>query len=246
MRNGERWRPSKFVLVRGRLRASPDPRVVGRGSRFVAGRKAPIYQRIIEGHARGRLLDLGCGRVPFFGVYGDLVEECVCVDWEHSLHEDSHVDLTTDLNRPLALPSASFDTILLTEVLEHIARPEDLWAEIARLLRPGGKLILTVPFLYWIHEAPHDHFRYTEHRLALFCRDHGLRPIHLEPTGGAPEVMLDVLAKLCGVSRILSLLHLTAARLLMALPPVAVLSRKTARRFPLGYSLVAVREASPR
>lgn len=244
MRNREAWRPSKFVLERGRLRPSPDPAMVGRGSRFVARLKAPVYQSLIEAHAAGRLLDLGCGRVPFYQLYAPRVDDCVCVDWEHSLHDGSHVDLTADLGRPLPLPSAGFDTILLTEVLEHVPHPEILWAEIARLLRPGGKLILTVPFLYWIHESPHDHFRYTGHRLALFCREHGLEVLHLAPTGGAPEVVLDVLAKLCGVSRLLSALHLALARAVVALPPVRALSRRTAELFPLGYALVAARGAA--
>ena len=202
---------------------------------------APVYQRAIGEHARGSLLDLGCGAVPFFSLYRHRVEEVVCVDWPDSLHRASHVDREMDLNEPLDLPDQSFDTVLLTEVLEHIARPDMLWGEMARVLRPGGVLILTVPFLYWLHEEPHDHFRYTEHRLELFCRDHGFSVEELRPTGGAPEVLLDIVAKHCGVSKVLSALHLVVARGLMALPPVKAVSRRTGRKFPLGYCLVARR-----
>jgi SAM-dependent methyltransferase len=243
MKNVEHWKPTKFVLSRGRLRASRDPAVVSRGSRFVAQHMAGVYQRAIEGFAHGTLLDLGCGQVPFYGLYRDRVTESLCIDWPNSHHPVSHIDQAMDLNEPLALPSESIDTILLTEVLEHIARPEVLWGEMARVLRPGGTLILTVPFLYWVHEDPYDYFRYTEYRLRLFCQDHGFTVVELEPTGGAPEVLLDILAKHCGVSRVLSFCHGLFSRGVMALGPVRKLSRITGRKFPLGYCLVARREA---
>ena len=130
-------------------------------------------------HARGLLLDLGCGKVPLFEAYQEHVDDNICVDWERSSHPSPHVDHQFDLNRPIPPPSGGFDTLLVTDVLEHIARPDVLWGEMARLLKPGGKIILGVPFCYWIHDEPHDYYRYTEYRLRLYCEDNGVQVVSL-------------------------------------------------------------------
>ena len=65
----------------------------------------------------------------------------------------------------------------------------------ARLLKPDGKLILGVPFLYWLHEEPHDYYRYTEFALDRFCQLSGLRLVELTPYGGLPEVFIDMSSK---------------------------------------------------
>lgn len=239
MKNAAVWKPSKFIVEKGRILPSPDVAELAIGSRFVAGLVAEVYQRVLPEHLRGVLLDLGCGKVPLYEVYRELVEEVVCVDWSNSYHETSHLDYELDLNAPLPLPSSSFDSILLTDVLEHIAEPEVLWAEVARLLKPDGKLVLVVPFLYWLHEGPYDYYRYTEHRLALSCEEHGLRIVSLEPYGGSPEVMMDIVAKHLAFSKALSAIHLSVARLFSRSWIGRKLTEKTCRHFPLGYCLVA-------
>jgi SAM-dependent methyltransferase len=61
----------------------------------------------------------------------------------------------------LPFRDASFDTVVLLEVLEHVADAPAVLDEIARVLKPGGRLLLSVPFLYPLHDAPHDYRRYT-------------------------------------------------------------------------------------
>ncbi len=239
MRNADSWRPSKFVERRGRLRASRDVREVIRSSRFIADRLGALYQRLIAEHARGRLLDLGCGKVPLYATYRDRVSDVICVDWAGTMHPSPHLDLDQNLNDGLELPDASFDTVLATDLLEHIERPDVLFAAIARVLKPEGMLILTVPFLYGLHEVPHDYHRYTEYKLAGFCRDHGLEVVELRPYGGALEVLSDVGARLLGHLRPLSALHLVLAKGLCASPIGRAVRKATERKFPLGYSLVA-------
>jgi SAM-dependent methyltransferase len=148
-----------------------------------------------------------------------------------------------DLNRPIPLPDASFDTILFSDVLEHLYRPREAVAEIARLLRPGGKLLLNVPFFYWLHEAPHDYFRYTCFALERLASDAGLTPLVLEPLGGAPEVLADLVGKLAARVRFIgppfaSLTQATCYRLVGTRLGRRV-SQATARQFPLGYFMVA-------
>lgn len=70
-----------------------------------------------------------------------------------------------------ALPfaGASFGVVLCTEVLEHCRQPHQAIAEFYRVLQPGGKLILTTRFLFPIHDAPHDYFRFTKYGLQALC-----------------------------------------------------------------------------
>jgi len=192
MKNANLWKPSKFVYESKRWSPSSDRREVGIGSRFIASIQIGPYYKCIKTYAKGNLLDLGCGKVPYYEIYRELVTENVCVDW----NENIHVDYVLDIKNTLPFPEARFDTILCSDVLEHIINPSFLFAEMARLLKPGGRLILFVPFFYHLHEVPYDYYRYTEHILRSFSDSNGMEILLLEPYGGAPEIILDIIAKL--------------------------------------------------
>ncbi|HEY1722108.1 MAG TPA: class I SAM-dependent methyltransferase [Magnetospirillaceae bacterium] len=242
MRNVEQWVPTRVVSGVGGWRPSSDPSRVSPASRVVAGCLIRHYQKAIEDYAAGRLLDLGCGYVPYYGIYRDRVDEAVCVDWAGTLHKSAFLDYEADLNRGLPfLDSDSFDTVLLTDVLEHIYRPAALVAETYRVLKSGGNLILGVPFLYWIHEDPYDYHRYTEFALRRLCTDAGFVVAQLTAYGGAPEVIADLggkllmamhLGRLCGV-------YAALCRMFLNLNAMRNLSARTAGHLPLGYVLVA-------
>lgn len=116
-------------------------------------------------YAAGTLLDLGCGNAPYQPWYRDPVTQIVRAD-------HPPVSRATDVGcsaEALPFRDASFDTILCTQVLEHVPRPWIVASEIARTLRPGGYLILSCPQYWPEHEKPHDFFRYTRFGLqALF------------------------------------------------------------------------------
>jgi SAM-dependent methyltransferase len=239
MKNPQRWRPTKFVMRGSRLRATFDRDHLAPGSRFVADILAAHYQTLLKAHARGRLLDLGAGTVPLYEAYKDCVESVTCVDWPQSAHHGEHIDVCADLNGVLPLEPAGYDTVLLTDVLEHVYRPALLLGEIARVLAPGGKLLLGVPFFYWVHEAPHDYCRYTEFMLRRLCEDCGLSVQLLRPTGGSPEIAFDMLAKHLGGWPRLAAMSATLAGWVVRRPMVASASRHSSRWFPQGYVLVA-------
>jgi SAM-dependent methyltransferase len=130
-------------------------------------------------------------------------------------------------------------------VLEHIAAPDALWREMFRVLRPDGCVLLNVPFLYWLHETPHDYYRYTEHALRLFATRSGFTIEMLQPLGGSLEVFTDMackhLVRLRPVGRpvVAGLQNLVLA--LLATAPGKTFSTQSAKRFPLGYFMVARR-----
>jgi SAM-dependent methyltransferase len=129
-----------------------------------------------------RILDAGAGDSP----YRELFAHCEYVshDWPASPHERaSEADIVGDL---CALPveDASFDAVLCTEVLEHVATPELAARELCRVLRPSGSLLVTVPFVAQLHEEPHDHFRYASHGIRGLLERAGFDVERVEPLTG--------------------------------------------------------------
>jgi SAM-dependent methyltransferase len=97
----------------------------------------------------GRWMDLGCGRGEFLASAADQAGAGLGLDfWENnavSTRQAGHAALVADLNRPLPLRDASLDGATLIEVVEHIVRAEALVDDLARVLRPGGWLLVTTP-----------------------------------------------------------------------------------------------------
>jgi SAM-dependent methyltransferase len=103
----------------------------------------------------------------------------------------------------IPLPDSSFDAAIMGEVLEHVEEPIALLKEAHRLLKPGRKLIATVPFLFPIHADPHDFGRYTEYYWREASKKTGFSDIEVEKQGTLFAVLglaLQHLFKAKGVS----------------------------------------------
>ncbi len=245
MKSENTWVATKYVLKNGKLKASRNPAEVGIGSRMIGDLVARFYDENIRKHAAGRLIDLGCGKVPLFEAYRNYVSDVICVDWAEPIDGRSHLDYTCDLGKPLPFERGQFQTVILSDVLEHVPEPGLLWSEMARLLSPGGKLLMNTPFLCCLHEQPHDYYRFTAHALRRFAESNGFEVVLLEPVGGTPEVVADILAKHL---QFIPLVGKILARAIQGLtywfvntkPGISV-SRKTSDAFPLSYAMVAER-----
>ena len=110
--------------------------------------------------AHGRLLDLGCGCKPYEVFRPSAVTEWVGFDVPSNTAADVHGHADA-----LPFDANCFDAVLCTEVLEHLPEPALAIAEMDRVLRPGGHVILTTPLYFPIHEEPYDFFRYTPYGL---------------------------------------------------------------------------------
>lgn len=200
MRNPDQWKPTKVALAgpaeRPRLRVPADPGALGAGSTLIATLVARWYMAAFAEHARGLLVDLGCGAMPWRALYAAHVDEVIGTDWPQSLHRQPHADLWCDLEAGIPLRSGSADTLLLADVMEHLLRPEVLLADARRVLRPGGVLLLNTPFMYGVHEAPHDYFRYTPFAIRRLAESAGLEPVAVDAIGGSACVLADVAGKL--------------------------------------------------
>jgi len=141
--------------------------------------KISLYSRELG----GRLLDFGCGAKPYQSLFTKATEY-IGVDYEGEGHDHKNefVDIFYDgINLPFE--DASFDSVFSSEVFEHLfLLPQNL-NEIDRVLKPGGKLLLTVPFAWEEHEVPVDYARYTRFALADLLTQKGFEIIAVEKSG---------------------------------------------------------------
>jgi SAM-dependent methyltransferase len=189
------------------------------------------------------LLDVGCGKVPLYDLYKNLIEYCVCLDRPDCVHGVEYVDAFVDLAEGLPVRSSCFDTVLASDVLEHSPLPALLVSEMARVLAPEGHLVLSVPFYYPLHEMPRDYFRFTETALRKMAEDAGLKVVLLQTLGGATEVLGDLSCKISAVLPLVGGALSSALRIFFSTLgrtfPGRWLSRATSLKFPLGYLMVA-------
>ncbi|MEZ5484192.1 MAG: class I SAM-dependent methyltransferase [Lysobacteraceae bacterium] len=120
---------------------------------------------LVRRYAWGRVLDIGCADQ---WIRPHLPNGCDYIGLDSLKTGGALYNAKPDVFADacdLPLQDSSVDTVLMLEVLEHIRNPSKALSEVARVLRPGGGLLLTLPFLYPVHDAPHDYQRYTSHGL---------------------------------------------------------------------------------
>jgi SAM-dependent methyltransferase len=146
-----------------------------------------VLERVAP-QARGRLLDVGCGDKQFERIFRPYVDEYLGIEHETTFHATaanlaaSGPDYLYDGDR-LPFEDGSFDTVVNIQVLEHTPKPRQLVAEMARVLKQDGALILAAPFSFRLHEEPHDYFRYSPHGLSELCNEAGLAVERVEQVG---------------------------------------------------------------
>src|SRR6185369_3280766 len=110
--------------------------------------------------ARGMLLDVGCGDKPYEHIFRPYVAHYLGIERQTTFHAtaanlgSSGPDFLYDGDR-LPFEDGSFDTVINIQVLEHTPYPRYLVAEMSRVLKKGGSLILAAPFSFRLHEEPH-------------------------------------------------------------------------------------------
>jgi SAM-dependent methyltransferase len=202
-----------------------------------------VQQAAAATAAGARVLDAGAGDSP----YRELFAHCeyAASDWTESVHPGARLaDIVAPLH-DIPVEDASFDAVLCTQVLEHVPDPGAVLAELHRVLAPGGRLWLTVPFVGELHEEPHDFFRYTTYALRAGCERAGFETISIEPLSGYFTTLAYV-ARSCapaiglGTSRAELGRRVLAAGLRAGAAALPRLDRLDSRRaLPLGYGVRA-------
>lgn len=160
--------------------------------RYLSNRAIRRALVVLAPKAQGRLLDIGCGHKPYLPLFRPYISSYIGVDVPVSIHGTESIDAGANA---LALPfrAAQFETVLATEIMEHVPDPSRMLAEIERVMTPGGVLILSVPFHEPLHELPYDFYRYTHIALIELAQRQGLVVEAIERRGGAVSVLCHLL-----------------------------------------------------
>lgn len=143
--------------------------------------------QVLNEKATGTVLDIGCANR---WASNHIAASCCYIGLDYpttGIHMyDSRPDVYSDASK-LPFDDHSIDTVILFQTLEHIAEPREAVVEIYRVLRPGGVLLLTVPFLYPLHDEPFDFTRFTSHGLKIMLEKVGFTITQIKPSLGSAE-----------------------------------------------------------
>lgn len=135
----------------------------------------------------GTLLDLGCGEMPYKQYLLDKnkkITKYIGMDIDYNQHHQCvKPDIFWD-GETIELENETIDTMIATELFEHVPNIEKVLVEIKRVLAKDGLLFFTVPFIWPLHETPYDEYRYTPYSLKRILQKTGFRDIVILPLGG--------------------------------------------------------------
>ncbi|MGC2700891.1 MAG: class I SAM-dependent methyltransferase, partial [Candidatus Acidiferrales bacterium] len=153
---------------------------------------------------------------------------------------DSRADVMC-LATDLPFMDGSYDTVLVTQVIEHVADHRSLLREAFRVLKSGGIMILSGPMYWPLHEEPYDFFRFTEHGLRFLLETTGFSDIEIVADGGHWALCGQVLVHTISATRLQRYKFLIAAinRMFAYLD-----DRRPTRDNPMNYVAIA-RKSSP-
>lgn len=132
---------------------------------------------------RGRVLDVGAGQAPWRELlaHADYVGLDVESAGEFGMQRTAGIIYYDGTRVPFA--DGSMDHVLCSEVIEHVPDAAACICEIARVLRPGGTLVMTVPWSARLHHLPHDYRRLTRYGLVALLQAAGFSAIRVEERG---------------------------------------------------------------
>lgn len=209
----------------------------------------------ISTYAHGTLADIGCGDGALRHQLPGSVRY-VGIDYPGTvaLGYEGSPDILADA-ACLPIATSSIDVVTLLDVLEHLRNPDKALSEIARILRPEGRCLIHVPFIYPLHDEPHDYQRWTRYGLQQLATRNGLLVIDIAES--LPSVTTAAaLAAMALASAVLEGAHrpgrgfLLAALLLPLIPVVNIAGwaagklLPAAAIMPFSYRLVATPNAA--
>ena len=140
-----------------------------------------LLRKQILAHAKyitGKTLDIGSdGGGRYGGIFP--CSEYISMD----VHDGEGIDVVGRAEK-LPFPDESLDSIVCTQVLEHLNLPFEASKEMYRVLKPGGHVLLTAPQMNELHEEPHDYFRYAKFGLVDMFEYLGFKSLVCEQRGG--------------------------------------------------------------
>lgn len=150
---------------------------------------AKMLETLLPLGSQARVLDVGCGRMPYKSLFDGRCAEYVGCDAYP--FDDSVVKCPADA---MTFADGTFDLVVAFQVLEHTDHPWRVVNDCFRVTRPGGRCLLTAPFLFPHHASPHDYFRFSHEGLASLATDAGFVVDEVVPQCGSLQTVLMLLA----------------------------------------------------
>lgn len=145
-------------------------------------------------YAKGKLVDLGCGIKPYQSIFTAHVDSYFGVDYpstaDGNYGSETKADLFIDCV-DTKIDAESFDTLLSTQVMEHIFDTQKYLSECCRLLKKSGIGIFTVPFVWQCHAEPFDFYRFTKFSLEKLFVEYGFEIVELKELEGAYATLIQ-------------------------------------------------------
>jgi len=146
---------------------------------------------IFSSELKGRLLDVGCGSKPYQELFA--VDDYIGLDIDNEASRNRKIaDYFYD-GKTFPFNEDEYDSVLCNQVLEHVFNPDEFLSEIKRVLKPGGRLLLTVPFVWDEHEQPHDYARYSSFGLKALLDKNGFNVIGYKKIGADASTIFQLI-----------------------------------------------------
>ncbi len=138
----------------------------------------------------GKTLDVGCGTKPYQKLFNH--STYVGLEFETGIDSEKKVaDYYYD-GKTFPFKESEFDSVVTNQVLEHVFNPDEFLSEINRVLKPNGKLLLTVPFVWDEHEQPYDYARYSSFGLKALLEKNGFEVLDLRKSVNDYSVLVQL------------------------------------------------------
>jgi SAM-dependent methyltransferase len=201
------------------------------------------YDELSKVNLEGKLLDIGGGKRS---EYPGLLKGTHTIDVA-DLQNEKGVDLVFDAQKPFPIKDDAYDGVIMFNVLEHLFDYQNAVNESFRVLRPGGRIVGTTPFLFNVHGSPSDYFRYTKPALEEILKKAGFVGVSVRELGtGAFSVIYHLLY---GFYRF-DLIKECAMRFFTFLDRLFLRLKKTnmisSAYMPLGFFFEARKEGQPK
>ncbi len=190
-------------------------------TRITLNRELQRQYEHLQRRGAGVVLDVGAKNAPYQDVIA--ATQYMTLDIDPACHPDLCCDL-----HDVEWPSAYFDAIIATEVLEHLYDPQRAIDEIHRLLKPGGVCILSTRFIYQYHADPQDYYRFTEDALVHLLQ--AFSHVEIHPHGNRLQAVWQLVESSKRTLGVLSWMNPLVAR---------IQQKKT--KCPLGFVVWAER-----
>ncbi len=139
-------------------------------------------------HVKGRVLDLGAGTAKYKPILIKNASDFITCD----VRKTENIDTVCDVAN-LIFPPESFDTVISTQVFEHVNNPFSVVREIKKVLKSGGNAIITAPFMIPFHADPKDNFRFSREGLEEIFKSSGFEIVDSGIYGGFFTVLSEMI-----------------------------------------------------